>query len=169
MARNWIRKYEYEVCRLQNALTESSERGGEGFEGGSYVKATGRLARTRANEGGDDTNLPYEISARDFRHARLSHLRFFFRSGPVACLGPQLYNLPPPFRPSPSLSLSSCIPLAFQLAFVLSFRAPSSRCMPLERLAFSTFSFRPIEIHAFRFKSVIRPPWSTLAPLSFSP
>ncbi len=119
MARNWIRKYEYEVCRLQNALTEISERGGEGFEGGSsYVKATGRLARTRANEGGDDTNLPYEISARDFRHARLPHLRFFFRSGPVACLGPSYITfllrfvprplfLFPPASPLPSNWLSS--------------------------------------------------------------
>jgi hypothetical protein len=60
--------------------------GGErGFEG-TCVKATGRLAKTRANEGGDDTNLPYKISARDFRLARLSYLCFLFRSGPVASL-----------------------------------------------------------------------------------
>ena len=54
---------------------------------GTFVKkkTTERLAKTGANES-DDTHLPYKISARDFRQARLSHLCFLFRSGPVVSL-----------------------------------------------------------------------------------
>ena len=93
-----------------------------------FVKTTERLAKTRANEGSDDTNLPYKISARDFRLARLPHLCFLFRSGPVVS-GLYLYNLPPPLRPSPFFFLSSCALLPPQqiipFTFVLFLSAPS--------------------------------------------
>jgi len=65
------------------------------------------LAKTRANEGGDDTNLPYKISARDFRKAPPSSSASFSVLGLSPPFGIQLYNLPPPPRPS-HFFLSSC-------------------------------------------------------------
>jgi len=107
------------------------------------VNATGRLAKTKANEGGDGTNLPYKISIRDFRQTRCASFSLLGLSPPF---GLQLYNLPPPLRPSSfsfTFPLHPSFPLTnYFICFRLVLSSSVSRCVPLERLALTSFLFR---------------------------